>query len=114
MSKGLEIINNYTSALKELYEHVGFKEDYVFYPIDDQTDKIWEVDEENKIVKFADSVAQFHSDGDHYEDVMYTQRFYQKWVYAGKELTLVFGDSGVDGMKYFRIFLNSNHIKEQS
>lgn len=101
----MSIMNDYNEAVQKLYNHVGFVEDWVICPIDDCTDKYWMVDENT--VKFADSVEQFNSDGDYYEDEIYTQRFYKKWVYEGKELTMVFCDPHTDGMKWFRVFDNS-------
>ena len=101
----MSIMNDYNEAVQKLYNHVGFVEDWVICPIDDCTDKYWRVDENT--VKFADSVEQFNSDGDYYEDEIYTQKFYKKWVYEGKELTMVFCDPHTDGMKWFRVFDNS-------
>jgi hypothetical protein len=104
----LEIINNYNNALEALYEHVGFVEDYVVCPIDDCTEMYWSVDEES--VKYAKSIEQYNSDGDYYMDDIYTQRFYSKLVYEGKDLTMVFCDPHTDGVKWFRIFDNTKKI----
>lgn len=103
----MELINNYQEALQAIYDHVGFVEDWVVYPIDDQTDKFWDTDGEG--VWYADSEEEFvNEDGNFYWDVVYTQRFYSKHVYEGDELTMIFCDPSVDGMKWFRIFLNNN------
>jgi hypothetical protein len=102
----MNIIENYNKAYKALLDHVGLNEDWVVCPIDMNVDMIWEVDEYT--CKYAKSVDQFLSDGDYYEDEIYTQRFYPKWVYEGKEYTLVFCNPGVDGMKWWRVFKNSN------
>ncbi|MCK9446711.1 hypothetical protein M0Q50_07620 [bacterium] len=104
----LEIINNYNNALEALYEHVGFVEDYVVCPIDDCTEMYWSVDEES--VKYAKSIEQYNSDGDYYMDDIYTQRFYSKLVYEGKDSTMVFCDPHTDGVKWFRIFDNTKKI----
>ena len=104
----LECINDYNKALEDLYNHVGFVEDWVVCPIEDCTKYYWSVDEEN--VKYADSIEQYNSDGDYYRDEIYKQRFYDKWVYEGKDLTMIFCDPHVDGVKWFRIFDNSKRI----
>lgn len=104
----MELISNYKKALQALYDHVGFKEDWVIYPIDDCTSKYWSID--SKQVKYADSEEQYNSDGDYYIDDIYTQRFYSKWVYEGKKFTMIFCDPHVDGMKWFRIFDNAKRL----
>lgn len=105
----LEIINNYNKVLEELYEHVGFVEDWFVCPIDDCTNYYWSVNDE--YVKYADSIEQHNSDdGDHYIDDIYKQRFYSKWVYEGNDLTMIMCNPHVDGVKWFRIFDNSKRI----
>ncbi len=106
----MNIIENYNKALKEIYEHVGFTEDWVICPIDDATEYFWTVDKDE--VRYADSVEELESgEGNSYSDEIYTQRFYSKWVYEGEKYTMIFCDPHVDGMKYFRIFDNSKNIK---
>ena len=104
-----KLIENYNNAEEALFEHVGFNPDWVVYPIDDNTDKYWYCD--GKIVKFANDMEQFNSDGDYYEDDVYEQRFYGKYIYEGKDLTMIFCDPHTDGMKWFRIFDNSKRVK---
>ncbi len=104
----MSIIDNYKSALQAIYDHVGFVEDWVIYPIDDRTNSFWQID--GLTVKYAETMEKFNSDGDYYLDEIYTQRFYKKWVYEGADYTLVFSNPGVDGMKYFAIFDNKKRI----
>ena len=105
----MNIVEKYQKALDAVYEHVGFKEDWVVCPLDEQLASYWYVD--NDIMRFANSIEQFFSDGDYYEDDLYTQRFYSKWVYEGADFTMVFCDPHVDGMKWFRLFDNNKRIK---
>ena len=49
----MELIKNYLDARQAIYDHVGFKEDWVVYPIDDCTDKFWS--EDGKIVRYANT-----------------------------------------------------------
>lgn len=104
----MNIVENYNNSLEEIYKHVGFKEDWVVYPIDDNTGYYWNIDDDT--VKYANSIEQFNSDGDYYQDDIYKQRFYSKWVYVGEKYTMIFCDPHVDGMKWFRIFDNSKKI----
>ncbi len=107
----IKIIENYKQSLQAIYDHVGFKEDYVFYPVDDATHFYWNHDKET--VCYADSIEELQKqDGNYYEDDIYTQRFYKKYIYKGKDFTLIFCDPHVDGMKYFRLFNNSKKIIE--
>ena len=106
----MSLIENYNKAVQEIYDHVGFVEDWVICPIDDATEYFWTVDENS--VKYANTTdLLLNSDGDFYQDDIYTQRFYDKWVYRGEDITMIFCDPGVDGMKYFRIFDNLKEIK---
>ena len=105
----MELINNYKNALQALYNHVGFVEDWVVCPISNETDRYWS--EDGSIVKYADSKDQFESDGDYYQDDIYTQRFYDQHVYSGDKYTMIFCDPHVDGMKWFRVFDNDKRMK---
>ena len=99
-------IEDYGNALQKIYSHIGFVEDYVIYPIDDKTDYFWDCDGES--IFFAET----EEDGNYYESPVYTQRFYKKWIYEGKDYTMIFEDSQVDGMKYFSIFDNKKRLKK--
>lgn len=104
------IMEQYNKAEECLFNHVGFISDWVVYPIDDETDKYWSEDGEE--VKYAESIDDYNSDGNYFVDEIYKQRFYKKWVYRGKKLTLIFCDPHVDGVRWFRIFDNEKEIKK--
>lgn len=113
----MQLISNYNNALQAVYDHVGFKQLWVIYPIHDCTDKFWGVD--NKHVKFADSEEQYNIVGDYsfniwrcsyYIDNIYAQRFYSKYIYEGKKFTMIFCESLVDGSKWFRVFDNAKRL----
>jgi hypothetical protein len=107
----MKLIENYTKSLEAIYNHVGFVEDWVIDPIDDCSDKVWNVDENS--VYYADSEKEFiEENGNFYCDEIYKQRFYSKWIYEGEEITMIFCDPHVDGMKWFRIFDNSKRMTE--
>ena len=105
----MELIKNYETALQAIYDHVGFKEDLVVYPIDDCLEKFWKTN--GNEVTYADSIEELKSgEGNYYSDQVYKQRFYEKWIYEGKDFTMIFCDPSVDGMKWFRIFDNSKKL----
>lgn len=114
----MNIIENYNKSLQDIYNHVGFKEDWVVYPIDDATEYYWYT--ENDYVRYAKTEKELNISwkveenieiGDYYEDEIYKQRFYDKWVYVGIDYTMIFCDPHVDGMRYFRLFDNKKRIK---
>ena len=102
----MNLLLNYQNALEAIYDHVGFVEDWVVYPLDDRTDDFWTLlgDEE---VHYGPSIEEIEM----YSSEIYHQRFYEKAIYRGEELTLIFTNPGVDGMKYFSIFNNAKEIK---
>ncbi|BAP30119.1 ATP-dependent DNA helicase RecG [Chryseobacterium sp. StRB126] len=107
----MELLENYNKALDAIYEHVGFTEYWVVYPINDNTQYYWNIYGDE--VSYAESIEELESgDGNCYSGSIYRQRFYKKHVYEGKELTLVFLDTHTDGMKYFAIFDNSKRQNE--
>jgi hypothetical protein len=108
----IKLVDNYQKALDAIYEHVGFKEDWVICPLDDCTEMYW--DTWDKIVRYAKSIEEYKSEsGDYYQDDIYTQRSYDKWVYEGEDFTMIFCNPGVDGMKWFRLFDNNKRMNAQ-
>jgi hypothetical protein len=105
----MNLIQEFEEAKAALYEHVGFVEDWVVCPIDDTTHMYWDVDDD--VVRYAPDIELFHSDGKYYEDDIYKQRFYSKWVYEGRQFTMIFCDPHVDGAKWFRVFDNTKRVK---
>jgi len=105
----MSIIENYKKSLQEIYDHVGFTEDWVIYPIDDRIEMFWEIINNNS-VRFAETMEKFNSEENYYEDEIYTQRFYKKWVYEGEKYTMIFCDPMVDGMKWFGLFDNEKKL----
>lgn len=99
---------------KQIFEYFGYVENWVVIPIDDSREHYWKIvggEGHGGAVMFAEEVETLHSDGDYYEDEIYTQRFLPKWVYRGEEYTMICCDTRVDGNKFLRIFTNA---KEQT
>jgi len=76
--------------------------------IEDRSDMFWKIDSGK--IKYAETVERFNSDGDYYVDIIYTQRFYEKHVYRGSELTMIFVDTHTDGNKFFAFYSNDKEI----
>lgn len=113
----IKLIDEYQKALDAIYEHVGFVEDWVVYPLDDCTESYWKTDGDESL-KYADTLEKLNSGneedgGDYYQDEIYQQRFYSKWIYEGADFTMIFCDPHVDGMKWFRLFDNNKRIKDE-
>lgn len=107
------IVAEYEKAKQAIYDHVGIEEDWVVYPIIFTVKELWQIDQDNEQVKFADNEEKFNSDGDYCIEEIYKQRFYKKHVYRGEEYTLIFCDSCVDGMKWWRIFKNEHEVNNE-
>lgn len=108
----MDIIKEFKDAKQKIYEHVGFKEDWVFYPISDETKHYWKIDkDEREYVIYGKKNDVINETGNHYRGGIYTQRFYNKWVYRGKKYTMIFCVPHVDGMRYFSLFNNKKEIK---
>ena len=104
------LTNQFNQAKEALYDHVGFKEDWVVYAIEDRTDMYWKI-VDNETVRFRDTIEQLNSNDNYYEDEIYTQRFYPKWIYRGMDLTMIIVDTHTDGNKFFAFFDNNKEIK---
>ena len=110
----MNIITNYEEALQAIYDHVGFKEDWVIYPINDCTNMFWKIIEEETKVQFANTKEKLLNEDrsdELYSNKIYHQRFYSKWIYVGELYTMIFVDTHTDGMRYFSIFTNSKRIE---
>ena len=109
----MELLDKYSKAKEELFEYFGYKEDWTVIPIDDSTEYFWELEGEgpgNVYFAFTEE-ALVERDGTHYENEIYTQRFLPKWVYRGKDYTMVCVDTHTDGNKFLQIFDNKKEIK---
>jgi len=108
----MNLIENLNAAKEALWEHVGFKEDWVVYAIEDRTSCLWRVDPlERDFVQFAETLEDLNSDGNYFEDEIYTQRFYPKWVYRGSEFVMIIVDTHTDGNKFFAIYRTDKEVK---
>lgn len=108
-------LDDFITAQTALFDYFGYKEDWVAIPIDDAREYFWQIiggEGHGGEVKFVESLETLNSDGDYYSNEIYTQRFLPKWVYRGKDFTMICVDTHTDGNKFLQIFDNSKEIKE--
>jgi hypothetical protein len=108
--KDMKLLEDFEKAKQALYDHVGFVEDWTVYPIDDRTDMFWTLDETEKCIRYADSIEALNSDGDYYENEIYKQRFYNKWIYRGEKLTMIIVNTHTDGNCFFAFYDNEKEV----
>jgi hypothetical protein len=113
--ESMKKLDEYFKLQKEIYEYFGYKEDWVVIPIDDGRNYYWHLEGEGSgdSVLFAEDKNNLFdgTDKDGYSNEIYTQRFLPKWVYRGKEYTMVCVDTHTDGNKFLQIFDNKKEIK---
>ena len=105
-----QIIEDYFKILEEVYKYFDFKEDWVVYPLEDRREYYWKIIDNKDVIYSINEVFDEDSE-DYYQDEIYTQRFYDKHVYRGKDYTMIFVDTHVDGNSFFAIYDNTKEIK---
>lgn len=111
----MQLLNEYNQKRQELFDYFGYEENWRVIPVDDATMYYWRLTGEGSgdEVQFADTVEELENEeGNYYTNEIYTQRFLPKWVYRGKDYTMVVVDTHTDGNKFLQIFDNSKEIKE--
>lgn len=105
----MDLLNDYFGLQQKLFEYFGYQEDWRVIPVDDSTKYFWKLDGESTGGKvcFADTKEELESEGgNYYENEIYTQRHLPKWVYRGKDYTMICVDTRTDGNKFLQIFSN--------
>lgn len=110
----MEALVKYFKLQEEIFNYFGYKEDWVVIPLSNDTRYYWRIiggEGYGGTVRYGETVEILNSDEDYYEDDIYTQRFLPKWVYRGKDYTMICVDTCVDGNKFLQIFDNSKEVK---
>lgn len=111
----MKLLKEYFELQKKVHEYFGYVEDWKVIPLEDSTEMFWTLDQNSDgsgEVRFAESLEQLHSEGDYYENEIYTQRFLPKFVYEGEEYTMVCVDTHTDGNKFLQIFANDKKVED--
>jgi hypothetical protein len=110
--ENMDLLDLFFKVRQAVYDYFGFVEDYVVYPIEDYREYYWRIADNGEVVAFGAKNDVIYRTGNHYENTIYTQRFYDKWVYRGEKYTMIFVDTHTDGNKFFGIYDNAKEIKE--
>ena len=102
-------LDDYFALQKQIYDYFGYFEDWRVIPLEDNREHFWRLDGEGPgTVRFAETEALLDDEEmNYYEDDIYTQRHLQKWVYRGKDFTMVCVDTHTDGNQFLRVFDNA-------
>ena len=111
----MEILDQYFSLQRQIYEYFGYAEDWMVIPLEDNREFYWHITGEGHgdSVAFAEEKADLADQdmGNYYSSNIYTQRFLPKWVYRGEKYTMICTDSGVDGNRFLSVFDNEREVK---
>ena len=104
-------ITDYFKLRQDVFDYFGYVEDWVALPLEDSTQYVWKLTEDE--VYFADTKEKLDDEnaGDYYSNDIYTQRFLPKWVYRADDYTMVVVDTHTDGNKFLQIFDNTKEQK---
>ena len=98
-------INNYFELQDKIYKYFKYEEDWCVIPIDDCREYCWQ------IVGYGVKFWPPDKKDEVYENSMYAQNFSNKWVYRGKDLTMICCNTHTDGNKFLCIFSNNLEIE---
>ena len=112
----IDIIDLFFKLREQVYKHFDFVEDWVVYALEDYRDYYWELPYGEGLegeVHYAETIEDLKDKeaGHYYCNDIYTQRFYDKWVYRAEDYTFIFCDTHVDGNKFFGIYDNKKEVK---
>ena len=106
-------LKKYLKAKQKVHDYFGYMSDWAEIPIESYTNMYWilmQNENGSGIVRFheKDDETGLYSLGEnYYEHMIYTQRHLPKWVYVGKDYTMISVDTRTDGNKFLGIFDNS-------
>lgn len=109
----MELLDKEQATRAEIFEYFGYVEDWRVLPLDDAREYYWQLEgDEPGSVKFAELAENLNSDdGDFYSNEIYKQRFLPKWVYRGKDYSMIVVDTHTDGNQFLQIFDNAKEVK---
>ena len=117
----MKILDDYLKLEKEIFNYFGYKEDWKVIPLDDKRGMNWMIcGPENKnstSVLWSPKPFTKKSIEDGkviYSGTIYTQCFLSKWVYRGKDYTMISVDTHSDGNQFLMIFDNKLECTDQA
>jgi len=111
----MKALDKYFKLQEEIYKYFGYVEDWVAFPIDDRREYWWRL--QGKVflegVEFSKTkTGLIDKSDDYYVDSIYKQRFLSKWVYEGKDYTMICVDTQTDGNKFLAIYDNKKKVED--
>lgn len=108
----MKLLDEYLKLQQEIYEYFGYVEQWRVIPIDDRRECYWWLNGDEEVI-YADRLEDFdESVGNYYSDEIYTQRHHSKWVYRGKDYTMIMVDTNTDGNKFLAIYDNNKEVPD--
>lgn len=112
----MKLLDQHQALRAQIFEYFGYVEDYRILPLNDARGYFWKLYQEadgHGKVRFAETKEDLADDHDdrHYENEIYTQRFLPKWVYRGKDYTMIVVDTNVDRNQFLSIFDNAKKCR---
>jgi hypothetical protein len=109
----MKLLDDHQALRKKIFEYFDYVEDWRVLPFDDAREMYWMlIDGDDGSVRFAETPEKLKSsDEEYYEHEIYTQRHLPKWVYRGKDYTMVVVDTHTDGNQFLQIFDNAKFCK---
>jgi hypothetical protein len=105
-------LDKYFKLRQEIFDYFGYVEDWVVLPFDDARDYYWRLRQEENGSGYVEFGGPSPEDIGIYINEIYTQRFLPKWVYRGKDYTMICVNPRVDGNRFLQIFDNSKEVKK--
>jgi len=121
-----EKIENYFNLAEEIHRYFGYKEDWKCIPMDNRIGDYWMVIHTEKTAEGEPAGGRYvyshepltkesiEAGTSIYGGSIYTQRFLPKWVFRGKDMTMVSADTHTDGNKFLMLFENDKECKDET
>jgi hypothetical protein len=116
----MKLLDEYNKIQMEIFTYFGYVQNWRSIPLDDQRGKYWMIcgPEYTNITKIVWSekplTIETVTEGIYiYSGSLYTQRHLPKWVYRGKDYTMICVDTHTDGNQFLMIFDNDKEYKDQ-
>lgn len=110
----MKSLDTYLKLQQEIYDYFGYKEEWHIFPIDDNRGRYWQLEgtEFSGTISYADKLEGLNNESlEYYQGRIYNYGHLPKWVYRGKEYTLIVVDTGCDFNVLLMIFSNDKEKK---
>lgn len=119
----MELLDQYFNLEKQIHDYFGYKEGWCVISIDDRREMYWYLEQEmtgHGYVHFAETLEELQTgleteEGEYYKDEIFTYVHLEKFVFVGKDYTMICVNTNTDGNKFLAIYdnLKRYHHKEK-